>query len=374
MADFLTRLAERALGVAPVVQPLLAPRFAPEATAYPPEWDGEGSPTEESAPPLRETLRPRSARSEPTPVPPEYRDGVVPEPERPRNASGSPAEPGHPDEPDAARDEKNTVLRGPSLPSSAPDPSPTKEAPDRASRPPDAPAERDSDPTPSARSSTAARPRRSAQEIVSESNASPDRTDRSSEEPPIRDVPPKGGANTRQRSTRNLSPDTPEHPQRADEILPGSHRSDLFVRVGGEPPEDLPNVPRPAESAARLIELRPGLPTKTLAEDASSSDRPSRNAASEESGLEVASHRSVVPDVSPTATSVAHPGAEVRFEKGRESQPGSPEPSPPTIRVNIGRIEVRAVIPPPAPPRRQVEPPARLSLDDYLKQRSGGRQ
>jgi hypothetical protein len=49
--------------------------------------------------------------------------------------------------------------------------------------------------------------------------------------------------------------------------------------------------------------------------------------------------------------------------------------SEPSIRVSIGRVEVRAIFPTP-PPRRA--PPARpkpsLSLDDYLKQRNRGRQ
>ena len=55
------------------------------------------------------------------------------------------------------------------------------------------------------------------------------------------------------------------------------------------------------------------------------------------------------------------------------------EPGPaatPTIRVTIGRVEVRAIVPPaPAPPRAA---PARsgpmISLDEYLKQRNGGRR
>lgn len=47
----------------------------------------------------------------------------------------------------------------------------------------------------------------------------------------------------------------------------------------------------------------------------------------------------------------------------------------PAIRVSIGRVEVRAVFPPP-PPRRvePVRPKPSLSLDDYLKQRNRGRQ
>jgi len=45
MGDFLTRLAERTLGVAPVVQPMIASVFAPETTSYSPalEWDGEAT-------------------------------------------------------------------------------------------------------------------------------------------------------------------------------------------------------------------------------------------------------------------------------------------------------------------------------------------
>ena len=46
---------------------------------------------------------------------------------------------------------------------------------------------------------------------------------------------------------------------------------------------------------------------------------------------------------------------------------------PPTIQVTIGRVEVRAIAPPPSP--RQPPQPSvpKLSLEDYLKSRSGGR-
>ena len=46
----------------------------------------------------------------------------------------------------------------------------------------------------------------------------------------------------------------------------------------------------------------------------------------------------------------------------------------PTIKVTIGRIDVRAVTPKAesTPVRRVVPPKPKLSLDDYLKQRSGG--
>jgi hypothetical protein len=48
----------------------------------------------------------------------------------------------------------------------------------------------------------------------------------------------------------------------------------------------------------------------------------------------------------------------------------------PTIQVTIGRIEVRAVTmpPPPQAPRSRKKSQPSLSLDDYLKQRSGGQR
>ncbi len=48
--------------------------------------------------------------------------------------------------------------------------------------------------------------------------------------------------------------------------------------------------------------------------------------------------------------------------------------STPTIQVTIGRIEVRAITPPVAPPQRPRKPSPALSLDDYLKQRNGGQR
>src|SRR5215212_1358376 len=62
MADFLTRLAERTLGVAPVVQPLVAPMFASEPANHSLdlEWDSEattssGDPDWAQAPSAEET-------------------------------------------------------------------------------------------------------------------------------------------------------------------------------------------------------------------------------------------------------------------------------------------------------------------------------
>jgi hypothetical protein len=48
-------------------------------------------------------------------------------------------------------------------------------------------------------------------------------------------------------------------------------------------------------------------------------------------------------------------------------------PITPTIRVSIGRIEVRAIPTPPAPPAPQKSPPTpKLSLSEYLRKNGGG--
>jgi hypothetical protein len=50
-----------------------------------------------------------------------------------------------------------------------------------------------------------------------------------------------------------------------------------------------------------------------------------------------------------------------------------PSPNePPAIHVTIGRVEVRAVMPPSAPPKVASRSAPKLSLKDYLKQRNGG--
>lgn len=68
------------------------------------------------------------------------------------------------------------------------------------------------------------------------------------------------------------------------------------------------------------------------------------------------------------------PASEMGLRQGMTASSGKKaETAPPVIRVSIGRIEVRAVSPPP----RNPQPPSslsspRMSLDDYLKQYDGG--
>jgi hypothetical protein len=48
-------------------------------------------------------------------------------------------------------------------------------------------------------------------------------------------------------------------------------------------------------------------------------------------------------------------------------------PEKPSVQITIGRIEVRAVVPPAAPEKRVAPAPRTLSLEDYLRQKSEGR-
>ncbi len=52
-------------------------------------------------------------------------------------------------------------------------------------------------------------------------------------------------------------------------------------------------------------------------------------------------------------------------------QPSPKEP--PAIHVSIGRVEVRAIMPPVAAPKPTPPSAPKLSLEDYLKQRNGGK-
>lgn len=55
---------------------------------------------------------------------------------------------------------------------------------------------------------------------------------------------------------------------------------------------------------------------------------------------------------------------------GGSTQAG--EAAPPTIRISIGRIDVRAIAPQPAPQKAAPPPSPKVSLDDYLRKQSGG--
>ena len=89
--------------------------------------------------------------------------------------------------------------------------------------------------------------------------------------------------------------------------------------------------------------------------------------------------RSAPPAATPLLVpGVVRPRLDGGLERGpREPRESSLEPPAPTIRVNIGRIEVRANTPPPQPPAqppRRVRSGPMLSLDEYLNQRNKGQR
>jgi hypothetical protein len=67
---------------------------------------------------------------------------------------------------------------------------------------------------------------------------------------------------------------------------------------------------------------------------------------------------------------IEHPVSEPRRRVNRE--PNRTDPS--TVRVSIGRIDVRAVFPEPRPFSTRPTTDSTLSLGEYLRQRDGGKR
>jgi len=400
MADFLTRLAERTLGAVPMVQPLVAPGFAPEPTANPPDsgWNAEtpssGEPRDAAPPADVWTGRPGN----PVVEHPGDRDNVAP------------------DDPTPGEDESGVASPPGARASSPPKPRPAEDVPDRTSS---RPAERKKDVAPPIR------PPRDAYETGARAPVKP-----VGETQPDRDAPDefrstearasapdaRSGVSSRVRSVVNASQSKQEGPE------PGA----LAARV--EPAEKMPAAQDTAEGrsgevakalergqeepsptipnrAARAVEISTVIPTEPARRPGPSGETTARPAAPPASSdlPDLPSHapgriaeqdrrQGLLPEATPDGR---ESGPQAEAPPAASSAPDStlarpmvgpsdahtgggprwqppPEPSGPIIRVNIGRVEVRAVTP--TPQRQQAAKPARLSLDDYLRSRSGGRR
>lgn len=326
MTDFVTRLAERTMGTAPVVRPVIAPKFAPEPDGH------RTDPTQVGEPSLEEPALMTYQRL----------GQVPPAPDVPERAATT-----REDDADGTPSGQRTT--GGFRPSVEP-----------------APPERASDPG-------MARP-----------GSIPGVTDRrEGDRGLLRTDPPEVDAGFGREDRGYASRLVPE-PTRSNHG-PGLTRS-------GEPHSPRPGAvtgrraqdsPRPAaddrppdNGSETLDQVEATLARRGVPETA---QRPKPEGSPfGASATEVASAREgAAADLSVVVPRTIPEGIERRGERGpRGMRLPEPESPAPAIRVSIGRIEVRAITPPPAPlPRRErTARPAPPSLDDYLKQRGGGRR
>ena len=345
MGDFLTRLAERTLGVAPVVQPMIASVFAPETTSYSPalEWDGEATTSSGAL----DRVQAPPAWDAPKEVP---EDSATPEHEQ----------------------------QGPS----------TRIAP------PHPPGTSDNSPEPHhpAKSGPSARRTTSGQEGEDQGTANlgapnvprrtPDAAGADSFEGQV--VPGR----EEQRASSRV---TTRHPRTLPETL--RHAEPKSMQRGALPtsqrvlPDNSPFGPPAAEDGAERIMPRLIGTSVGQGQGATLLPRPSPDKQATPDAAEGTMQSNATPDrrapsdAPPVAPrTLLRPRLDAHLERGpQEPRVAATELSASNIRVAIGRIEVRATTPPPPPvlPARRTAParpgPA-LSLDDYLKQRNGGQR
>jgi hypothetical protein len=385
MADFMTRLAERTLGVAPAVQPLISPTFATKQTdqSLDLEWDSEAT----ALPVKRTSAFPVSASTPGRRVPQEALEGAARGEEQdpgvraapPRSgASELPPDPSHTPEVNVSTNRKVSGQQDNNRLVPA--------APDRPQR-----------------ASVAGTVEGGAAESEEEERKAPPVTPLS----PQKALEPQPGPPPRPNDTGSIEP----------RVAPGRDRQDPpQANIGRRPPTP-PETSHHAQTDTTRRRVLPASPrrlTETSAverppagyETTRGPSRPLRtvvegenadsgrgivlapvlspgNGVSPDVGRATAPEPEASPDHStPDAPlSVAPRTIRLRLagypERGPQEEGllvTAPEPPAPTIRVSIGRIEVRAITPPPAPPvqrARSARPGPELSLDDYLKQRNG---
>jgi hypothetical protein len=124
------------------------------------------------------------------------------------------------------------------------------------------------------------------------------------------------------------------------------------------------DMPRLAELSGRLAALEQmGLREKSIEQSA-----PARSATTAVSSPS-SPPEPAIPPTSPLVT----PPIVLVPPLPKPDKPAAPSKAPPTIQVTIGRVEVRATPPPtPVPKKRRHTAPV-MSLDNYLRQRNGGK-
>ncbi len=368
MSDFVTRLAERAMGTAPVVQPLIASRFAPEPASRWTELEGEPASSTDDP-----DQTPQHEIREPPPVsetPRLVHDDATTSPNDDRNTdvtSSSKA-------PDSSLSDPQPPTRSES---SRHDPTPGKADRDAA---PDTPGPRRGDAGKSGpletgmdsgqegqqhSSSISPRPLRSGEPDPSEREAMPERNPQDSPRTTIADgrIPPASLFEI----TNRVEPAPTGR---------GADQAPRRLVPRGSPPGPFAAEDGPGRSMIRTTTVRAetGRVTAGIPAPPSRFEEDAPGSETVLAGHATPASPGAAPAIVPRI--VRHQPDQRREDAPREPRVLAPEPPAPTIRVAIGRIEVRAVTPPPEQPAWR-ETPARpgplLSLDDYLKQRNGGR-
>ncbi len=300
MADFITRLAERALGVAPVVQPVMPSMFAPEPISHSPGLERDSEATT-SPGDLDRPRTPLAQETPPAPDAPTGRPAAMAQQEDQSGVALSSAMPGSP--------------RG--TPESRPGPS-----------------------------------------HLSESGSS------------------ERGAMTGKEDQRGSSQTTARHPQTSPETRPetlhraepGPTRHRALSTSQRVLPENSPLGLPSAEDESGEAVFRP---LRTLLDGGQGETLPPVPSPGAQASLDAS--EDTPPPIAPR---MVRPQLDGYLERGpQEPRVAAPESSAPAIRVTIGRIEVRAITPPPMPPAQRTTPARpgpELSLDDYLKQHNGG--
>jgi hypothetical protein len=346
MGDFITQLAERALGVAPVVQPQILPMFAPEPSSYPTGSAGDDEASVSSGHLSRDPTHPAMK------VPPVL---DVPK-ELPKDTAV------------AQRKEQGIIAPTTLPPSGTSDVSPEPRQPAGA-RPSERPVASGREDRRSQFSVTPGSPRRTAESRPETSQVS--EADSSEREA----IPGKHQQNQFWATTRRPQASPGARPETSHHAEPGPTPRALPEDVSLGPPTagDESGQVKP-RTIRTLVDTGQGAaPTPVPA-----SPGPEVSLAASESMPEVkaTSERPAPPAAAPGVTPrMARPLLDDDPDRGpREPRTTESEPSTPTIRVAIGRIEVRAITPPPRLLAQQMAParPApTLSLDDYLTQRNG---
>ena len=382
MADFLTSLAEKTLGLTPVVQPLISPRFAPEP-AFDDVLPEEETIRHEERPEDRgpdHSLRRRAApRSDPRDVSPPHTDGeraslAGPE-EYSEEEAASPETAGSP----PARDSRESPASG---------------TPDRVNR-------TNARPAPATRGR--AEPRQSMDD-TSHARRGPDEPARAGEPPPTsREL-----AASRSETSVPVPPEAADDRPAAPDVVPGGERSaespaestslgqegtddersGLPEPAASAPREDPPDEEEPRSLVSPAIEGGRGdYLADAPAGISRAGERRSEARVLRESGVAAQDGTPDSPPSQRTAEADAplvplrgEPAASARARSRREEfYPGRLETDgiaasqeAPIVRVSIGRVEVRATFSQPDPrPREPSLPQPRLSLEEYLRSRNG---